>query len=340
MIITYLFRSPGTGYSIEELFTGIQREIDRQPAMLTTRMQLPYISSGWRSVWRNLRFLRAISGTIFHVTGDVHYAVLALPAARTVLTIHDCSALENNRSRPLRYAFFWLIWYYLPIRRAAVVTVVSEKTQQELAGHIGRMARKAVVITNGYDPAFMYRPTTANKDCPVVLQLGTAPNKNLLRLIAAIEGLRCTLILVGRLSEELIRELKKSQIEYRNYVDLSRAKVLQLYEECDIVTFVSTYEGFGMPILEANAVGRVVITADREPMRTVASDAAHFVDPEDVLAIRQGILRLVEDDAYCQLLREAGRKNAQRYTLSVAAAQYAAIYQKLAEIDVTSDKVL
>lgn len=340
MIITYLFRCLGTGHSIEELFTGIQHEVNRQPAMLATRMQLPYISSGWRSIWRNLRFLRAASGTVFHVTGDVHYAVLALPASRTVLTIHDCIALETNRNRPLRYAFFWLIWYYLPMRRAAVVTVVSEKTRQELAFHVGRVAKKTVVIANGYDPAFVYRPAPGKKNHPVLLQLGTAPNKNLLRLIAAIEGLVCTLILVGPLSDELIHELKKSQIEYRSYVDLSREKIIQLYEACDIVTFVSTYEGFGMPILEANAVGRVVITADREPMRTVASDAAHFVDPEDVLAIRQGILRLVEDDAYCQSLREAGRKNAQRYTVSVAAARYAAIYQKLAGVGVLSDKVL
>lgn len=330
MIIAYLFRSLGTGHSIEELFGSLQRKVDRHPDIQTTRIYLPYVSRGWQSIKRNLRFLRSASATIFHITGDIHYAALALPESKTVLTIHDCILLERNRNRPLRYTFFWLFWYYLPIRRAAVVTVISEKTRHELMQYVGPVAKKAIVIANGYDPAFVYRPATFQKNHPVLLQLGTAPHKNLPRLIAAIEGIACTLILVGPLTDSITHELHQRQITYKNYVDLSRAEIIQLYETCDIVTCVSTYEGFGMPILEANAVGRVVITSYLEPMRTVASDAAHCVNPTDVTAIRQGILLLIQNDAYRQSLIDAGRRNAQRYTMTVAALRYEAIYQQLA----------
>ncbi|QMW01447.1 glycosyltransferase family 4 protein [Spirosoma foliorum] len=330
MMVTYLLRSPGTGHSIEELFGSIQREIDQQSSLQTTRIQLPYVSRGWWSVFQNLRFVRTISGTVFHITGDVHYAALALPASQTVLTIHDCNALEKNRKRPWRYAVFWLFWYYLPILRAHVVTTVSEKTRQELLRHVGRLAQKVVVVANGYDPVFAYRPARFHKAQPVLLQIGTSPNKNLPRLIAAIADLACTLVIVGPLTAELMRALQQYRIHYRNYVDLNRAEVIQLYESCDIVTFVSTYEGFGMPILEANAIGRAVITSNITPMCTIAAGSALLVDPTDTNAVRQGILRLIQDDVYRQALLEAGLRNAQRYMIAASASQYAALYREIA----------
>lgn len=330
MTVTYLFRSPGTGHSLEELFGGIQREIARQPGWPTQAVFLPHLSRGLRSVGQNLLFVaRQLWPGLVHVTGDAHYAVLALPASRTVLTIHDCITLETNRNRPLRYALFWLLWFYLPIRRAAVVTVISEKTRQDLLRRVGRVAQKVVVVPNGYDPVFVRHSQPFDTQTPTLLHIGTAPHKNLSRLTEALGGLVCTLVIVGRLTQQAVADLSNRRIAYHNYVNLSRAEVVQLYADCDIVLFVSTYEGFGMPILEAHAVGRAVITSDQSPMRDVAGGAAHLVDPTDVAAIRQGILRLIHDDAYRQGLIDAGYRNAQRYTLATVVAQYAALYEKL-----------
>lgn len=332
MTITYLVRSPGTGHSIEALFGTIQQEFDQQPDIRTNRVYLPHISRGWRSVWRNLRFARTLKSDIFHITGDVHYAALALPGSRTVLTIHDCSTLVSNKSRPIRYAFFWLFWYYLPLRRAIVVTVVSAKTRQELIGYVGCIAQKVVVVPNGYDPAFTHRPASFQTSHPVLLQVGTTPNKNLIRLIAALEGIPCTLLLVGPVSDTVLHALQQRLIDYRQYENLSRAEVIQLYADCDMVTFVSTYEGFGMPVLEANAVGRVVLTSINSSMHALAPDSAHFVDPLDVAAIRQGILRLIADTTYRQKLVQAGLLNAQRYTAAIAASRYRKYYQTMAPV--------
>lgn len=332
MTITYLVRSSGTGHSLEELFGSIQRELEQHPGICTRWVCLPRISRGWRSVWQNLRFVRTLKSDIFHITGDVHYAALALPGSRTALTIHDCSTLVNNRGRPVRFALFWLFWYYLPIRRAKVVTVVSDKTRQELIGYVGRIAQKIVVVPNGYDPAFRHRPASFQTSHPVLLQVGTAPNKNLLRLIIALEGIPCTLLLVGPLAKAVQTELQKRLVDYRQYENLSRAEVVQLYADCDIVTFVSTYEGLGMPVLEANATGRVVITSTNSPMHDLFFESAHFVDPLDIVAIRQGILRLITDAAYRQKLVQAGLLNAQRYTAATAAFHYQKCYQKMGAI--------
>ncbi|RYC72100.1 MULTISPECIES: glycosyltransferase family 4 protein [Spirosoma] len=333
MNITLLLRSPGTGYSIESLVAGIGQELAREPDCTVRVVPMPYVSRGIRSVWQNLRFVARLTRTspadVYHITGDVHYLALVLPPSRTVLTIHDAITLHQNRHRPVRWLIFWLLWFYWPIRRAAVVTAVSDKTRQELRRYVGRRADAVVVVPNAPDPIFQYSPRPFRSKYPVLLQLGTAPHKNLPRLIDALTGLRCRLVLVGPLSPGLREQLNRCQIDYVSYTDLSQQAVFQLYTSCDIVTFVSVYEGFGMPILEANAVGRVVITADWQPMRSVAADAALVVDPVDVAAIRAGIVRLMTDEAYRNERIEAGLQNANRYSAAQMARDYRTVYTSI-----------
>ncbi|AKD56943.1 glycosyltransferase family 4 protein [Spirosoma radiotolerans] len=327
MTVLYLFRSPGTGYSIDQLFDSVRVEVAGL-GVNTQAIRLPYVSRGLRPVWQNLRFIKQLTADLFHITGDIHYAALALPASRTILTIHDCFLLTNNRKRPVRYLIFWLLWYYLPIRRAGVVTAVSENTRQELIRYVGRIAHKVQVVPNGYDPLFTHRPRAFMHQQPRLLQLGTARHKNVARLMAAIEAMPCMLLIVGSLTDKLIAELQQRQIQYRQYVSLPKEQVVELYNESDIITFISTQEGFGLPILEANAVGRVVITARVSPMQELAADAAHLVDPTDIAAIRMGIERLIQDDTYRQTLIDAGLKNAQQYTINRAAERYKVLYDQ------------
>jgi glycosyltransferase involved in cell wall biosynthesis len=220
-----------------------------------------------------------------------------------------------------------LFWYYLPVRWAMVVTVVSDKTRQELIRYVGRVAEKTIVIPNSYHPLFTRQSASFRTNCPVLLQLGTAPHKNLDRLVAAIEGISCKLLIVGPLTADQLADLSQREIQYEQYIDLSQQDVIDLYQRCDLVTFTSTYEGFGLPILEANAVGRAVVTANRSPMREVAGPAASLVDPLDVASIRAGILRIIQDERYRENLIQAGYTNAQRYAIDTTASQYLAAYR-------------
>ncbi|QJD77445.1 glycosyltransferase family 4 protein [Spirosoma rhododendri] len=330
MRITYLFRSPGTGYSIETLFGTIRQAVGQQTGTGPDSVYLPRVSRSLRDVWHNLRFIRRqrFQG-IVHITGDVQYAALALPASRTVLTIHDCIPLERFRHRPLRYALFWLIWYYLPIRRARVVTTISEKTRQDLLRYVGRVAEKVIVVPNAVDPAFLAQPADFNTINPIILQVGTASHKNIPRLLDALTGIPCTLRLVGPLTPDLRKRLQQNAIHYESYQNLDSTSILKIYTESDLVTFTSTYEGFGMPIVEANAVGRAVLTSAISPLRDVAGDAAHLVDPADTEAIQQGVSRLINDTAYRQQLIDAGYRNARRFSPEMIAVHYLTQYQRL-----------
>jgi glycosyltransferase involved in cell wall biosynthesis len=144
-----------------------------------------------------------------------------------------------------------------------------------------------------------------------------------------LRDIKCKLEIIGRLTNENLNLLRQNNIDYVNSYDLNENEMLTKYREADLVTFVSTYEGFGMPILEANAVGRPVITGNVFSMPEVAGKAACLVDPHNVLEIRNGILRIINDKKYRERLVLNGFINVKRFETSVVAEKYAKIYREL-----------
>jgi glycosyltransferase involved in cell wall biosynthesis len=332
MKIIYIFRKRGLAFSIEGVFDGLINQLRTINLLAVQDFSVSQAGTSLRSLWLNLRSVRELKADLYHITGDVHYLALALPGPKTVLTIHDCVSLERLRRQRnyIRYALLWLLYYYLPMRRVRTVTVISEKTRSELRRLIGsRYMHKVRVIPNYFDPVFTYRPARFRPAKPVILQIGTAPNKNLHRLIVALAGLDCVLDIVGPLTDISCMLLQEHTVCYTHSERLTRNQIKEKYENCDIVSFVSTYEGFGLPIIEANAVGRVVLTSDIEPMRWVAGQAAHLVDPYCEHSIRGGINRLIHDVAYRDSLIRAGQENIRRFSLEEISRQYAVLYDEI-----------
>ena len=123
--------------------------------------------------------------------------------------------------------------------------------------------------------------------------------------------------------------LGKYNIKYRNSVNLSQQEVIDSYVECDFLVFTSLYEGFGLPIIEAQKVGRPVITSQIDPMMEVAGSGALLVDPYDVQDIRRGISEIIENQALRQLLIDEGQKNATKFDPEYSAAQHLKIYRSM-----------
>lgn len=312
-------------FSIEATFASMRAATANGIAFEV--LACPRPSQGLWSRLLNLRAARRAAGDIHHILGDVHYLALATPPATTVLTIHDCGfAFHPN---PIKRALLRWFWLTLPARRAARVCAISEKTKSEILSLANIDPDKIVVIPDCIDDAFQFAPREFNSAQPVVLQIGTTANKNIPRLIAALSGLPLQLHIVGKVTAEIESALREHGVACRFSHRLPLSELVETYRQADIVSFVSTYEGFGMPIVEAQAVGRAVLTSDIEPMRTVAAAGAAFADPYSVDSIRAQLIRLAEDRPWRESLIARGLENAAKYRPAGVAAAYTALYREV-----------
>jgi len=221
------------------------------------------------------------------------------------------------------------LWYWLPIKRVAMVSVISESTKKDLLQHIKIDPFKVRVVYDPISADFHPIARIFNSDKPFILQVGTGANKNVERVAQAILGIHCHLRLIGSLSNDQLSLLRQYGVEYSSVSDISDEEIVDEYRRCDMLVFASTYEGFGMPIIEAQATGRPVITSNVYSMPEVAGNAAHLVDPYNIESIRQGILKIINDDDYRANLIRKGYANIERFRPEIIARQYVNLYQEI-----------
>ena len=329
--LTLFFRHPSPSFnSIEELFGNVVPEL---PENIEARKVLaPNLSRGLFRRIGNIIHAKKNRGEINHITGDVHYIALGLPGKNSILTIHDLVPLQTGSW--LKRKVIKLFWYTWPVKRVRYVTVISEKTKNELLGEIKVSIDKIKVIPNCVSPLITYVPKGFNKEKPVILQIGTKSNKNMERVLQALNNKtqrthESELWVLGKLSENQKKLLDQSGIACKNYYNLPFEEVIDLYNKCDIVVFVSTYEGFGVPILEAQATGRAVITSNISPMKEVAGSGANLADPYNISDIRNGIDRIIEDDEYRNQLINNGLENVKQYSAKKIAGMYSDLYKEI-----------
>lgn len=324
-IILFFRKSrPGGNFSIEASFRTSNAKFSEITGYVPKELELPLNSNGILSRIKLILFAWKNRGQVNHITGDVYFIVLGLPGKSTILTIHDCGFMRHpNR---LRRFFLWLFWLLIPAWKSQFITVISEATKKDVIRYTRIHPNKIRVIPTVIQEHFAFQPKSFSTNCPRILHIGNAPNKNLDRHIEALVGINCVLHIIGKLHPEQVKRLKAFNITYENGFDLSDEEVRQAYEQSDLLLFASTLEGFGMPILEAQTVGRPVITSNCSSMPEVAGDGACLVDPFEVSSIRAGILWVIADADYREVLIANGRENVQRFSPATVAKQYAELY--------------
>ncbi|MBX2890018.1 MAG: glycosyltransferase family 4 protein [Saprospiraceae bacterium] len=316
-------------FSIGQIFESLAKALAEQRPV--AEWELPHPTNSIWNLLGNIAAARrnAING-VNHITGDAHYVVLGINRGRTVLTVHDCILLARTPRHPLKYHLYKWLWYKWPIRKADVITAISEKSKEEIVRYTGCSPEKIKVIPNCVNPIYRYSPQPFGADVPRILHIGTAPHKNLPRVVAALKGINCVLEIVGHLNTEQQAMLAASGVRYENRFNLSLKALAERYRAADLVVFASLYEGFGMPIIEAQATGRPVVTSNIEPMTWVAGEGgACFVNPTDVQSIRTGILKVLYDADFREKLVRQGLENVRRFSVEQIASQYAKVYDSL-----------
>ncbi len=323
--IIFIERKQSASVSIERVFRQIAKCL---PGDLDVEFQqLPY-GYGIAAIIKNLLFFRPRPADIYHVTGDVHYITLRLPRSRTVLTIHDLVFLKRRTG--IRGWLIRQLFLDLPLRRAARITAVSDATRAEIARESSAALDPITVIENPLlDDFIAGAEKKFNSECPVILQIGTTPNKNLANVAEALKGLRCELRVIGRIDSSTEKLLASNEIDYKWLSELDETAIVDEYRNADIVLFCSTYEGFGLPIIEAQAMRRAVVTSDIAPMNWVAGEGAVLVDPYDPASIRRGVETLIRDAGSRQRFIDLGARNVGRFDANIIAGKYAALYREI-----------
>jgi len=326
MKVLIINRNANLGFSIQKVFKPViatlRSRVDLDEIHINRRKSSPIdlILNNWQVFRERQKF------EIFHITGHVHEVILALFKSKVVLTVHDLVFIDNEKNPFVRF-YKWLFWLYFPVKIASKVVCISNQTLANIRKHVS--ASNLVVIHNAVDEKYLFVPKQFNLDCPVVLHVGSGWNKNLENTILAIRGLRCHLRVLGRLRESQIKLLEEFKIDYSSVTNLTDEEVYQEYINCDIVSFPSIYEGFGMPIIEGQAVGRPVLTSKIEPLIEVAGEGAQFVDPHSTQSIRLGFIQLLGSSSLRNELVEKGLLNVERFRLNRVVDQYLSIYSSI-----------
>jgi glycosyltransferase involved in cell wall biosynthesis len=327
MQVTFYFRKPFTDHhhSIEELFRNI---ISHLPGKVEAHPYvMPFISKGFFRRVSNAVAAIFFQSEVNHITGDVHYISYFLRKRKTILTIHDLAPL--SRGNKLKRTVFKWFWFSIPSRRVRMITVISEFIKAELLGHIHIAPEKIRVVYDFVPPDIQFDSKPELEEKPVLFHIGTMPNKNLENVILSIKDLHVKLIILGKLKPHHRRLLEEYKIDYENFFNLQYESVLNLYRRSDIVLFPSLYEGFGLPILEGNAIGRPVITSNTSSMPEVAGDAAILVNPREVAEIRQSVLMLLENQELRSELVRKGLENVKRFQPAAIADEYVKLYEEI-----------
>lgn len=329
MKIHVFYPKKGACISIHRSFEPLMKELSHEHEV--TEFHVPFAGGNPINMWKNILYVRKhrVKGGVNHIAGDIHYCMLGLTGVPSVLTIHDDYAMRTAHRGFLDKIHKYIMWLWLPIKIANKVVCISPATSRNIKRYV-KTNKIQMVSQHCMNEDFKYSPKTFCKDTPVIFQCGTGEHKNLTTTIKAIENIKCQLRVLKKMSDTQTALAGKLGIDYVNKYDISNEEVIKEYQNADIIMFPSDFEGFGMPIIEGQCTGRIVITTNREPMNWVAGqDGAIFVDdPKNYEELRCAIDIAINDKNKRERIIANGLENVKRFSLSNIYDNYIRIYQE------------
>jgi glycosyltransferase involved in cell wall biosynthesis len=276
--------------------------------------------------------------------GPAHRLPGVAPARTArVVTIHDlCWKLHPGTMRPITR---WLDQTLMPraLHGADLILANSLSTRDDLIRHYPQHAERIRVVYPPPSPL----PDAASAEslaqhgltAPFALFVGTLePRKNVDGLLVAfarlaVERPNCQLAIVGARGwgdDPIERTIVQGGLQGR-VVRLGRVDdvlLATLYRHARVLALPSHYEGFGLPLQEAMAVGTPILTSNVSSMPEVAGEAALYVEPGSVESIHSGLRRLFEDDALHARLAQRASEQAARFSRTASARAMLEVFEQ------------
>jgi glycosyltransferase involved in cell wall biosynthesis len=283
-----------------------------------------------------------------------HYVTPFAPGCQLAVTIHDLIHLLFPEQLPNRAAYLYARFFLKrAAKKAKVIFVDSECTRKDVLAHLPAREERIIVAHLAVDPSINRSVGEAERnetrrrfklDRPFVLYVGNLkPHKNLETGVDAFARFRSSagneweFVIAGRdrADEALRRRIESLALgEVVRFVGFVSAQALPaLYSAASLFFLPSLYEGFGLPPLEAMAVGTPVVVSNRGALPEVLGDAALLVDPEDVEALAAALERAAGDDALRSALVEKGRRRVREFSWEKLAEKTLAGYRLALEAE-------
>lgn len=242
---------------------------------------------------------------------------------------------------------FWDTLYARTLMRPSChqayrILTISHSTKQDLITRFAIPPEKIQVIHLGIEPKFAcYEGHDAviqkfRLRLPCLFYNGSiTPRKNVLRMLQAFQAIKNriphTLYITGSLQwgtdniRTYIHDNLADRVVILGYVE--EEELIALYNIAELFLYPSLHEGFGLPILEAQACGCPVLTSNITACPEVAGDSAHLVDPYSVEDIMAGMMKILQHKDYAQQLIQQGFENIQRFRWETTAEEIARVCQ-------------
>jgi glycosyltransferase involved in cell wall biosynthesis len=299
-------------------------------------------------------FLRSLSPDLVHIPLNRVPLLMMRPY---VVTVHDLSTLlfefhGSDAQRKLRRAR-----YRRGLLRASRVIAVSEATRRDLHDLLGIPFEHVRRVYEAPDPEFLAASSGAGEEekqrileryqisYPFLLYAGNIrPHKNVPRLVEAFAVVRdqlsahpvykdLRLIIIGdtisqypSVRQAVIKSRAENVVRFLGFVPFDTLRCF--YQSAAAFVFVSRYEGFGLPPLEAMACGTPVVASNVSSIPEVVGDAAVQVNPENVFEIARGIKEVLLDDELRATLVRCGLDHARRFSWERTAREVLEIYRE------------
>ena len=287
---------------------------------------------------------------LLHTLGNT--APLWLPSkTQLVLSLMDVMFLQSGEYIPKPTTLYQRAGrlyraFVAPVNahRSQAVITISEFSRRDIINLISDIQpNKITTIHLACDPLFSKENPTNTKiaDRPFLLCLGANdPRKNTFRIVQAYlnaltnHGLEHDLIISGyanwegspshRLVQKAHAETRVKFISFVSVGDLAT-----LYQQATALLYISLYEGFGIPILEAFESGCPVIASSTTSIPEVGGDAAIYVDPVNVSKIEEAIIRLCNNTTLQSQLKVSGEMRAKQFSWRKVASETLEVYKKV-----------
>lgn len=227
---------------------------------------------------------------------------------------------------------------YFTFKNSRIFITNTLAIKQEIKKYIGKT--KVFTIYEGVSKEFRRISKLYNNENYILTMADFAPRKNGFKTIKAFSKLNFKYhpkIQLKIVTTDEVAKNKFKKLIYKlglkNRVDIlenvSTQKLVSLYNNAKVFVYVSLYEGFGLPILEAMSCGCPVITSNRGAMKEVAKDAALLVNPELVDEVALAMSTTLENDSIRKILINKGLKRAKKFTWDQTAKETLNVYKYL-----------